>query len=95
MSAFVFAQETSSLLTDTETTYSNMVSTRQQACPKKTVVTQRACPEMWRFRECLSILLPGEDRKNATCMMCEQVDELLSQVEFREEVERLRTIREC
>ena len=36
MSAFVFAQETSSLLTDTETTYSNMVSTRQQACPKKT-----------------------------------------------------------
>ena len=48
------------------------------------------------YRECLSLLLPGEDRKDATYVRCKQVDELLSLVvELREEVERLRTIREC
>ena len=47
-------------------------------------------------RECQSLLLPREDGKDATCVRCEQVDELLSLVvELREEVERLRTIREC
>ena len=47
-------------------------------------------------RECQSLLLPREDGKDATCVRCKQVDELLSLVvELREEVERLRTIREC
>ena len=47
-------------------------------------------------RECLSLLLPREDGKDATCVRCEQVDKLLSLVvKLREEVENLRTIREC
>ena len=42
------------------------------------------------------LLLLMEDGKDATCMRCEQVDELLSLVvKLREEVENLRTIREC
>ena len=78
MSAFVFAQETSSLLTDTETTYSNMVSTRQQACPKKTVVTQReglprnVAVQVSGCRECQSLLMPREDGKDITCVRCKQ-----------------------
>ena len=47
-------------------------------------------------RECLSLLLPGEGSRDSTCVRCEQVDELLSLVvELKEEVQRLRTIREC
>ena len=80
----------------------NMVSTRQWACPKKTVATQteglprNVAVQVSSCRECQSLLLPREDGKVATCVRCEQVDELLSLVvELREEVERLRTIREC
>lgn len=90
------------LLTDPETTGSNMVSARQQACPKKAVATQaeglprNVAVQVSGCRECLSLLLPREDGKEATCVRCEQVDELLSLVvELREEAERLRTIREC
>ena len=47
-------------------------------------------------RECLSLLLPGEGSRDSTCVRCEQVDELLSLVvEHKEQVQRLRTIREC
>lgn len=80
----------------------SMVSTRQWACPKKTVVIQteglprNVAVQVSGCRECLSLLLPREDGKEATCVRCEQVDELLSLVvELREEAERLRTIREC
>ena len=40
------------------------------------------------------MLLLREDGKDATCVRCEQVDELFSLVgELKEEVERLRTIK--
>ena len=90
------------LQTVPETSSLNMVSTRQRACPKKTVATQReglprnVAVQVSGCRECQSLLLPREDGKDATCVRCEQVDELLSLVvELREEVERLRSIREC
>ena len=79
-----------------------MVSTRQRACTRKTVATQteglprNVAVQVSGCRECQSLLLLREDGKDATCVRCEQVDELLSLVvELREEVERLRTIREC
>ena len=41
-------------------------------------------------------MLLREDGKDATRVRCEQVDEMLSLVvELKEEVERLRTTREC
>ena len=79
-----------------------MVSTRRRASPKRTVATQteglprNVAVQVSGCRECLSLLLPGENGKDATCARCEQVDELLSLVvELREEVGRLRAIREC
>ena len=90
------------LQTVPETSSLNMVSTRQQACTKRTMVTQteglhrNVAVQVSGCRECQSLLLPREDGKDATCVRCKQVDELLSLVvELREEVERLRTIREC
>ena len=90
------------LRTVPETSSLNMVSTRKRACPKKTVATQteglprNVAMQVSGCRECQSLLLPREDGKDATSVRCEQVDELLSLVvELREEVERLRTIREC
>ena len=79
-----------------------MVSTRQWACPKKTVVIQtedlprNVAVQVSGCRGCSSLLLMGDDRKDTTCVKCEQVDELLSLVvKLREEVERLRAIRDC
>ena len=90
------------LRTVPETSSLNIVSTRQQACTRKTVVTQteglprNVAVQVSGYRECQSLLMPREDGKDATCVRCKQVDELLSLVvELREEVERLRTIREC
>ena len=83
-----------------ETAGLNVVSTRQQAYSKNIVVTQmeglprNVAVQVSGFRECLSLLLPGEGSRDSTCVRCEQVDELLSLVvELKEEVERLRTIR--
>ena len=85
-----------------ETTGSNMVSTGHRACPKKTVATQtvdlprNVMVQDSGCRECLNLLLLREDGSNATCVRCEQVDELLSlMVELRQDMERLRAIREC
>ncbi len=84
------------LRTVPETSSLNMVSTRQRACPKKTVATQteglprNVAVQVSGCRECQSLLLPREDGNDATCVRCE----LLSLVvELREEVEKLRTIR--
>ena len=89
------------LRTVPETSSLNMVSTRQRACPKKAVAPQtegvprNVAVQVSGCRECQSLLLPREDGKDATSVRCEHVDELLSLVvELREEVERLRTIRE-
>ena len=66
------------------------MATQTEGLPRNVAVQVSGC------RECQSLLLPREDGKDATCVRCEQVDELLSLVvELREEVERLRTIREC
>ena len=47
-------------------------------------------------RDCLRLLLPGEGGRDSTYVRCEQVDELIQLVvELKEEVQRLRTIREC
>jgi len=82
------------------TTNLAMVSTRQKALAKKTVAAQtESLPRtaaVERGRECLSLLLPPKDDRDATCVRCEQVDDLLSVVaELKEEVKRLRTIKEC
>ena len=102
MSSLSLLRRPALLRTDPETTGSNLVSTRQRICPKKTVATQteglprNVAVQVSGCREGLSLLLPREDGKEATCVRCEQVDELLSLVvELREEAERLRTIREC
>ena len=75
---------------------------RQLASPMKTMATQtevlpkNVAVQVSGFRECLSLLLPEESGRNSTCMRCEQVEDLLRTVtELKEEVERLRTIREC
>ena len=85
-----------------ETTGLNMVSTRQWACPKKAVATQteglprNVAVHTSGCRGCLSLLLLGEGSRDSTGVGSEQVDELLSMVmELKEEVERLRTIRDC
>ena len=79
-----------------------MVLTRKRASHAKTVATQtegllnNVAVQVSGCRECLSLLLPGEDGKDATCVRCEQLDELLNLVvELREEVDRLQTIRDC
>ena len=57
------------LRTVPETSSLNMVSTRQRACPKKTVATQReglprnVAVQVSGYRECQSLLLPREDEK--------------------------------
>ena len=78
-----------------------MVLTRKRASRAKPVATQTegllqdVAVQVSGCQECLNLLLPGEDGKDATCVRCEQLDELLSLVvELREEVVRLRTIRE-
>ena len=80
----------------------NMISTRQRACTRKTVATQteglprNVAVQVSGCRQCQSLLLTREDGKDATCVRCEQVDDLLSVVaELKEEVKRLRTIKEC
>ena len=84
-----------------ETAGLNMVSTRQQAYSKTMATQMEGLPrnvtvQVSGCRECLSLLLPGEGGRDSTCVRCEQVDELLSLVvELKEEVERLKTIREC
>ena len=66
------------------------MATKTEGLPRNVAVQVSGC------RECQSLLLPREDGKDATYVRCEHVDELLSLVvELREEVERLRTIREC
>ncbi|KAM8793368.1 LOW QUALITY PROTEIN: UV excision repair protein RAD23 homolog B-like [Eudromia elegans] len=79
-----------------------MVFTRQRACARKTVATQTEPPQKHAavqvscYEECLSLYrLPGSS-KNMACLRCEQMDDLLSLVvELKEEVERVRAIREC
>ena len=79
-----------------------MVSTRHGALCRRSVHTQTDCPlknaavQVTGCRECQSLFLPSAGGRDAACVRCEQVDDLIRMVaELKEEVERLRAIREC
>ena len=80
-----------------------MVASRRRACLKQTVATQTeevlsrtVAVQVSGCRECQSLLLPGEGGQHSTCVRCEQVQDLFDMVvKLKEEVEMLRTIREC
>jgi len=66
------------------------VGTQAKATRKDTAVQVSGC------RECLSLALVPEDSRDNYCVWCEQANDLLSLVaELKEEMERLRSIREC
>jgi len=66
------------------------VGTQTEAPCKNAGVQVSGC------RECLSLALVPVDSRDNCCVRCEQVNDLLSLVvELKEEVERLRSIREC
>ena len=63
----------------------------QTELPRKHAVVQ-----ILGCRECLSLSILSEGSSDNTCVRCDQLDDLLSLVEeLKEEVERLRSIREC
>ena len=78
-----------------------MVSTRHGALSRKSVHTQTDYPlenaavQVTACRECQSLLLPSAGGRDTACVRCEQLDDLIRMVaELKEEVERLRDIRE-
>jgi len=79
-----------------------MVTTRGKALARRSVGDQAEAPrknagvQVTGYRECLSLALVPEDSRDSSCVRCEQVNDLLSLVaELKEEVERLRSTREC
>ena len=79
-----------------------MVFTRQSALSRQSVTTQtdrllnNAAVQVSGCRDCLSLLLPSAGGRETACVRCEQVDDLVRMVaELKEEVQRLRDIREC
>ncbi|KFQ60646.1 hypothetical protein N334_01172, partial [Pelecanus crispus] len=57
---------------------------------------KHAAVQISSCRECLRLSLVPEGSGDGRCLWCDQVDDLLSLVaELKEEVERLRSIREC
>lgn len=73
----------------------NMVSTKQRAYSNKTVANQaegqprNVYAQVFGCRECLSLLLPGERRRESTFVKCEQLEMLSLVVELKKEVKRL------
>ena len=66
------------------------MGTQTEVPHKHTAVQASGC------RECLSLALLLEDSRDNSCVQCDKVNDLLSLVaELKEEVERLRNIREC
>jgi len=79
-----------------------MVSTCPKAITRGKVATQTELPhkhtavQVPGYRECLSLSLVPEGSRHNSYFWCDQVNDLLSLVaELKEEVERLRSIREC
>ncbi|PKU47774.1 death-associated protein 1 [Limosa lapponica baueri] len=79
-----------------------MVRTRSKDIVKKAVGAHTEAPrkhvgvQASGCRECQGLALAMEGSGDNACVRCEQVNDLLSLVvELKEEVERLRTIREC
>jgi len=80
----------------------SMVTTRGKAVARRSVGTQTEVPrkntgvQVSGCRECLSLALVPEDSRDSSCVRCEQVNDLLSlMAEPKEQVERLRSVREC
>jgi len=80
----------------------SMVTTRGKAVARRSVGTQTEAPckdtgvQISGCRDCLSLALVPEDSRDNSCVRCDQINDLLSLVaELKEEVERLRSIREC
>ncbi len=76
------------------------VITRQRAAAKRHAETEstsvRATVQVSGYGECLALSLLQESSQGTTCVQCEQVEDLLSLVvELKEEVEGLRSIRDC
>ncbi|PKU48703.1 rna-directed dna polymerase from mobile element jockey-like [Limosa lapponica baueri] len=79
-----------------------MATKRPKAPVKKNVGTQTELPRKDAAvqgpgcTECLSLAVAPQGPRDTHCVRCEQINGLLRQVvELREEVERLRSIREC
>jgi len=79
-----------------------MVTTRGKALARRGVGIQTEAPrknagvQVSGCRECLSLALVPVNSRDNCCVRCEQVNDLLSLLaELKEEVERLRSIREC
>jgi len=79
-----------------------MVSTCAKAITRRSVATQTEVAhkhtgvQVSGCRECLSLALIPADSRDNFCVRCDQMNDLLSLVaELKEEVERLRSIREC
>ena len=79
-----------------------MVSTRVKTTTRKNMATQTELPrkhaavQVLGCRECLSLSVLSEGSSDNNCVCCDQLDDLISLVvELREEVERLRSIRDC
>ena len=79
-----------------------MAATRLKAIARKNVATQTELPckcaavQVSGCKECLSLSLMTEGSGDTSCVRCDRVDDLLGLVaELKEEVERLRSIREC
>ena len=79
-----------------------MVSTCLRTTARRNVATlvetpqKHAAVRVSGCRECLSLALVPKGSRDNSCLWCDQVDDLLCLVaELKEEVERLRSIREC
>ncbi|GAB0208697.1 hypothetical protein GRJ2_003335400 [Grus japonensis] len=72
------------------------VLTRRHVATQTELPQKHAATQLSGCRECLSLALAGDGSSEIGCLRCDQVDDLLSLVaELREEVERLRSIREA
>ncbi|GAB0204581.1 hypothetical protein GRJ2_002923700 [Grus japonensis] len=71
------------------------VLTRKHVATQTELPQKHAATQLSGCRDCLNLALAGEGTSEIGCLRCDQVDDLLSLVaELREEVERLRSIRE-
>jgi len=76
------------------------VSTCGKAIARRSVGTQIEVPQKHTAvqvsgcRECLSLALVPEDSRDNSCVRCDQVVDLSLVAELKEEVERLRNVRE-
>lgn len=90
------------LFTHPMTTDTTVISIKPKAIACRSTPTQTELPQKHAAvqacgcRECLSLALAPESRRDYICVKWDQVDDLLSLVaELKEEVEKLKSIRGC